>query len=188
MEEKLEKLYRECIEELKSVNINVEDEENVGKINIIISKRNNKRYGCCKQKDPDKLSAYSLKRKIYFRKFKSHQIEISKWVLELNDEKIKNTIIHELIHCFPDCNNHGAKFKEYAEIINEKLGYSISRLGDKKKDYEDSNIEFNEDYKEYKYIIKCEICNQIYYRQRLSKNFNKKYRCGKCIGKLVILN
>jgi len=185
MEEKLKKLYEECIKELKLININLED---VGKIDISFSKRNNKRYGCCKQEKPDKSSAYKIGRKIYFRKFNEHHIEISKWVMELNDDIIKNTIIHELIHCMPDCNNHGKEFKKYANFVNEKLGYNISRLGDKKQDFEDSNIEFKEDYKKYNYKIECENCNQIYYRQRLSKNFTRKYRCGKCKGKLVIMS
>ena len=30
--------------------------------------------------------------------------EVSKWVLELDDNIIKNTIMHELIHCMPYCN------------------------------------------------------------------------------------
>ncbi len=187
MEEKLEKLYRECIEELKSINIILEDEKNIGKIDINFSKRNNKRYGCCKQEKPDKLSAYRTRKRIYFRRFFVHHIEVSKWVMELNDEKIKNTIIHELIHCLPDCNNHGKEFKKYAKIINEKLGYNISRLGDKKQDFEDSNIEFNENYIKYNYKIKCEKCNQVYYRLRIARNFTKKYRCGKCKGKLIVL-
>ena len=46
------------------------------------------------------------------------KIEISRWVLELKDDIIKNTIMHELIHCMPYCNNHGAEFKKYAKVIN----------------------------------------------------------------------
>ena len=45
MEEKLKKLYEECSKELKLININLED---VGKIDISFSKRNNKRYGFTK--------------------------------------------------------------------------------------------------------------------------------------------
>ena len=30
-------------------------------------------------------------------------------------QKIKNTIMHEIIHCFPYCNNHGSEFKKYAK-------------------------------------------------------------------------
>lgn len=51
----------------------------------------------------------------------------------INDGIIKNTIMHELIHCIPFCNDHGIEFKKYANYINEKLGYNISRVGNKKK-------------------------------------------------------
>ena len=37
------------------------------------------------------------------------------------------------------------------------------------------------------YKIKCKDCGQIYYRKRLNKNFTKKYRCGKCKGKLELI-
>ena len=178
MEEKLDKLYKECLEELKSINIINFDE--IGEIDISFAKRKTKRYGCCKQEEPDKSTAYR-------EKYNKHHIEISKWLMDLNDDIIKNTIIHEIIHCLPDCNNHGKEFKKYSKLINEKLGYNITRLGNKKEDYEKSNLEFNENQK-IKYIITCESCGLIYYRQRMGNNFTKKYRCGKCKGKLRILN
>lgn len=187
MEEKLQKLYLECIEELKSININL-DEGIIGKIDIAFSKRKTKRYGCCKQEDPDKTTAYRKRRIIHYRKYNKHHIEISKWLMDLNDDIIKNTIIHEIIHCMPDCNNHGSEFKKYSKLINEKLGYNISRLGNKQEDYEKSNLEFEQEMPKYKYIIVCEKCGLIYYRQRMVKNFTKKYRCGKCKGKLSIIN
>lgn len=186
MEEKLKKLYKECLEELKSIDINL-DENVIGKIDISFAKRKTKRYGCCKQEEPDKSTAYREKRIIHYRKYNKHHIEISRWLIDLNDDIIKNTIIHEIIHCLPDCNNHGKEFKKYSKLIKEKLGYNITRLGNKKEDYEKSNLEFNEKVK-IKYVIICENCGLIYYRQRMAKNFTKKYRCGKCKGKLRILN
>ena len=185
MEEKLDKLYKECLEELKSINIINFDE--IGEIDISFAKRKTKRYGCCKQEEPDKSTAYREKRIIHYRKYNKHHIEISKWLMDLNEDIIKNTIIHEIIHCLPDCNNHGKEFKKYSKLINEKLGYNITRLGNKKEDYEKSKLEFNENQK-IKYVIACENCGLIYYRQRMAKNFTKKYRCGKCKGKLRILN
>lgn len=187
MEEKLENLYKECIEELKSINIEI-DENKIGKIDISFTKRKTKRYGCCRQEEPDKSTIYIKNRIIYYRKYNKHHIEISKWLMELNDEIIKNTIIHEIIHCFPNCNNHGKEFKEYAQIINQKLGYNISRLGNKEEDYKKSSLDYNEEKLKYKYKIVCETCGIVYYRQRMTKNFEKKFRCGKCRGKLKILN
>ena len=150
-----------------------------------ISKRNNKRYGCCKQEDPDKnyrtITKFGRRKIIKFERFKKHYIEISPWVMELEDSIIKNTIMHELIHCFPNCNNHGTEFKKYAKIININFNYDISRVGNKKEDFEKSNIEYNES-KNYKYKIICKSCKKEFYRQRLSKNFIKKYRCSECRG------
>ena len=189
MEEKLNTLYEECIKELSSIGINL-DEKKIGKINIGLAKRFTKRYGCCKQESPKEEEFHYVKRgrrkyKVYDI-FQKHTIEISKWVMELDDNIIKNTIIHELIHCLPYCNNHGKEFKKYANIINEKLKYNITRLGNKKEDYKKSNKEYKEE-ENYKYKIKCKKCGYIYLRKRLKKNFIKKYRCGKCQGKLEII-
>ncbi len=190
MEEKLNKLYRKCIKELNMVGIDILDEKYYGKIDISISKRNNKRYGCCRQEEPDKRYKAIIKRGrrkiIRYERFNKHHIEISKWVLELEDNIIKNTIIHELIHCIPYCNNHGSEFKKYAKLINNTYGYDISRVGDKKKDYEKSNLEYNEGQK-YNYRVVCKGCEQEFYRQRINKNFTKNYVCGKCKSKFEII-
>ena len=175
-QEVLNELFNECIKELEAIGITFKDNE----INIIISKRNNKRYGCCRPEIPDenykKVFRKGFKFIIKYENYKKYTIEISPWVIELNDDIIKNTIIHELIHCMPKCTNHGEEFKRYAKLINEKLGYNITRAGNKKEDYEKSNIEYNE-IENYKYRIKCKNCGQIFYRKRLNKNFTKKYRC-----------
>lgn len=185
-QEKLNKLYTQCINELNTIGLNI-SQENIGTITIQISKRNNKRYGCCKQEDPDEkyktIEKIGRRRIIKYEKFNKHTIEVSNWVFDLNDEIIKNTIMHEIIHCFPYCNNHGKQFKMYAKYINEKLGYNITRLGNKKQDYENSNVQYQE--KEYKYLIKCTNCGKLFHRNRLAKNFFRKYRC-QCGGRLKL--
>lgn len=132
MEEKLNKLYLECITELKGIGIDIISHKEIGEIDITISKRNNKRYGVCKQDDPDKSTKYiEVQRRhkmIKYGIYKKHHIEISPWVMELEDSIIKNTIMHEIIHCMPYSSNHGEPFKKYAKYINEKLGYDISRV------------------------------------------------------------
>lgn len=192
MEEKLNKLYNECIDELKSIGLDIIDNKEIGKIDISISKRNNKRYGCCKQEEPVKtnyhIKKYKNKKKIVYNKFKKHHIEISKWVMDLNDKIIKNTIMHEIIHCFPNCNNHGKEFQKYAIYINNKLDYNIKTLGNKEEDFKKSNLEYKENLNAYKYKIVCKKCGAIIYRQRLKKDLIKKYRCGKCNGDLEIVN
>ena len=126
MEQKLNKLYLECVNELNKIGIDILNEKQYGKIEISISKRDNKRYGCCKQEDPDKnykvVTKIGKRKIVKYERFSKHHIEISKWVMELEDEIIKNTIMHELIHCMPYCNNHGAEFKKYAKLININFG------------------------------------------------------------------
>lgn len=183
MQEKLETIYNQCVEELRRIGIDINENKKIGIIDISISKRNNKRYGCCKQEEPDIKTKYIEKigrRKIIkYEKFNKHHIEISPWVLELDEDIIKNTIIHEIIHCLPNCNNHGENFKKYAQYINETLGYNISRVGNKKEDYQKSNIEYKEK-EQFNYHIQCTNCGQSFYRKRLNRNFTRKYRCGKC--------
>ena len=127
-------------------------------------------------------------RKIFIKYdlFENHHIEISKWVMDLDDKIIKNTIIHEIIHCFPGCNNHGENFKKYAKLINQKLGYNITRLGNKAEDYKESNLDYKEYAKQYNYRITCKKCGIISYRQRIAKYFKLKYRCAKCGGMLEV--
>lgn len=188
MDEKLERLYYECLEELKRININVLNNKSIGEVDICVAKRNAKRYGCCKQEDGDKNYCHKIRKRgktfIQYDRFKKHHIEISKWVMELDDSIIKNTIIHELIHCLPNCNNHGKMFKYYANIINENLGYNIARLGNKEEDYKKSNVIYKDKAETYNYLIICKNCGQLYYRNRLQRNFFKRFRCGKCEGVL----
>ena len=188
MEEDLKKNFKECIEELKTIGINLESED-IGKIDISFAKRKCKRYGCCRQEEPDKnskeIKKVGRRRIVKYNRFGVHHIEISKWVMNLDEKIIKNTIIHELIHCIPYCNDHGKIFKQYATLINEKLGYNITRLGNREKDYEKSNMEFKDDTK-YKYKVMCTKCGQTFLRQRIKRNFKNKYRCGICGNKFEV--
>ena len=96
MEEKLNRLYEESVSELKEIGLDVNNPNN-GEIEIKLSKRNNKRYGCCKQEAPDKNTKYyekiGNKRYLRYAKYNKHTIEISKWVMMLDESIIKNTII-----------------------------------------------------------------------------------------------
>ena len=189
-EQKLNELYQQCLTELVSIGINMKNEEIIGKIDIKLTKRANKRYGCCKQENPDKdckiVSKRGRHKIIKYEKFRNHHIEISNWVMQLNEDIIKNTILHELIHCIPFCNNHGREFKRYANYINQKLGYHITTKGNVQEDYKASQLEYSEE-NNYKYKMICQDCGQVIYRKRFNPNLIKKYRCGKCKGKLKLI-
>jgi predicted SprT family Zn-dependent metalloprotease len=190
MEEKLQELYNDCIKELATIKIDIINNPLIGEIDIKLAPRNSKRYGCCKQENPDIKSAYIVQKgknvNIKYDRYCKHHIEISKWVMNLDNSIIKNTIMHEIIHCFPGCNNHGKTFKDYASYINEKLGYNITRLGNKEADFQKSNLDFEKESNSYNYKIVCQQCGEIFYRKRLKKNFIRKYRCGKCGGQLQL--
>ena len=62
-----------------------------------------------------------------------------------------------------------------------KLGINGTSVHDNK-----SNIEYIEP-KNYNYKIICKNCKQEFYRQRLSRNFIKKYRCIKCRGTFEVI-
>lgn len=189
-EQKLNNLYMQCLTELSSIGIDMRNQELIGNIDIKLTTRASKRYGCCKQEDPDKSYKIVTKRGrqkiIKYEKFQKHHIEVSNWVMKLNDDIIKNTIMHELIHCIPFCNNHGSEFKKYAHYINQRLGYHITTKGNIKEDYEASQLEYKEE-NNYKYKIMCQNCGQIIYRKRWNSNLIKRYRCGKCKGKLKLV-
>lgn len=192
MEEKLNLLYKRCLDELKSIGI-ISDEK-IALIRISLSNsRSKKMYGCCITSNPDVSSRYIEKRGkrkyIKYGKYGFYNIMINKWAMSLNDDIIKNTIMHELVHTLPYANNHGTEFKKYSAYINEKLGYNVSRLGNKKEDFIKSNLEYDDKKEEnYKYNIICVKCGTEYKRKRISKDFFKKYRCSKCLGKLKMVD
>ena len=53
----IKELFEDCKQELYNIGI---DCENDCDIDIGISKRNNKRYGCCKPEEPDKATKYYI--------------------------------------------------------------------------------------------------------------------------------
>lgn len=58
-----------------------------------------------------------------------HKINISARLLDDSTDirGLENTILHELLHTAPGCNNHGAVWKAYAEKVNAAYGYNIKR-------------------------------------------------------------
>ena len=84
-----------------------------------------------------------------------------------DDIKLCSIIAHEILHTCPGSFNHGKIWKEHGRQVEHFLGYESI-----------------------KYIIVCKKCGQKYERKRicpLVKN-PKKYRCGKCGGKLELLH
>lgn len=186
---KLKKLYEKCILELKVLGLDFVDRQECGNITISTSKRMTGVYGRCKHTNPDLSTRYKEKGKIKVSKYNDHEITISKWVMELNEDIICNTIIHELIHCLPGCNNHGENFKKIAKYISSRTDYEIQRTGNAQEDHIKSNKDYEKPKRkiqEYKYKVICQKCNQEFLRKRIDKAKFKKYRCAYCLGKFTI--
>lgn len=103
------------------------------------------------------------------------EIDVSEITFELSPmSAIEDTIMHEVIHAVPDCDNHGEKWKTVADKINKKYGYNIKRTANL------ADMGISKDVF-YKYLIICKNCGEIHYRQ---KKINPKsiqiYGCTKC--------
>jgi len=101
-------------------------------------------------------------------------IEVSKFLFQLSDDEIVNTLIHEILHTFKDTDGHKGMWKVYANEINKNTKYNITRLVDS------SNITID-----YKYQITCRNCGLTKNNHRLSSKKinqykNKQINCSKC--------
>lgn len=88
-----------------------------------------------------------------------------------------DTMIHEILHCLPECFNHGKHWKHEARRVNELLGMNI----DTKANIETTEEELNE----YNHAIQCKACGTITGYMRRTKAYRNPelYRCS-CGGEL----
>ena len=127
---------------------------------VRINTRARRRLGCC-----------------YYQSGR-YWIEVSQAVLE-DEDLLKQTLVHELLHTCPKCRDHGPKWKAYAQTVNEKLGYRIERTV--KTETPAGSLR----HEEIKYILECQSCGAQIKRMRMSKAVKSpwRYRCP-CGGKL----
>lgn len=123
------------------------------------------------------------------------QISISSVLLEDRNsvEGLENTILHELLHTCPGCQNHGSEWKRLADKVNRAYGYTIKRTSTAKEKglCEDAQREREEQRIKRaspQYMLVCQNCGYKYYRKKASKVVTcvDKYRCGKCHGFLKV--
>jgi len=68
-------------------------------------------------------------------------IFFSSYFFSIPDSKIKNTLMHELIHTLPNCFNHQTDFKHYMYRVNAKTNLSmVYHIGVKNNDEEISKL------------------------------------------------
>lgn len=138
-----------------------------GNINpqVIINSRAKNRFGACRKT----TGKYDF------------QIELNSQLLHAEEKKAMNTMVHEILHSAKGCMNHGVTWTKYADIMNEKFGYDISRTSS----YEQLGLVAPKA----KFVVKCKGCDAKFNRHRKSKliTHTHRYRCGMCNGNLVLL-
>lgn len=157
LQKELDQLMIQLHRELKGLGIPV-----AGRVlpQVKVNTRAKRRLGCC------------------FCQGGQYWIEVSQAVLA-DENLLRQTLVHELLHTCPKCRNHGPQWKAYAQIVNEKLGYQIERTV--KTETPSGPLR----HEEIKYILECQSCGAQIKRMRMSKAVKSpwRYRCP-CGGKL----
>lgn len=159
----LMKLVGECQSDLLSIHIRT------GKVrNWSVNTRAKARWGYCVKVAKDLFD-----------------IQIAAALLqdEVDDQAVKNTIAHELLHTIPGCFKHTGKWKHYATSVNYLLPqYNIKT----RSTYEEKGLEDTRPEPKYHYVLKCLKCGNEIKRQKKSAAVEhpEHYRC-KCGGRLI---
>lgn len=161
----------ECREELKKIGIDVPDAM-VGP-----SYRSTRSYGKCTYHRSRRGSGSLVIRfneKLYDGTCKS-------------DLPLRNTIIHELLHCVDPSDQHGKVWKALAAKVNRYYPkYDIARMND----YSKYGLDISKPIKIEKcYVLQCKKCGRKFIRQRYCKVVRNCYdfRCGACKGDLALI-
>ena len=114
-----------------------------------------------------------------------YTIELSAQLLTAPEEACCQTIAHELIHTCPGCGNHGPLFRQYAEIMNRRCGYHISRVNTREEmglPTEGASAPAA------KYLLRCQRCGKEFPRSRRSAAVDhpSRYTCP-CGGPLELV-
>lgn len=129
---------------------------------VRINRRAAMRFGCCR---------YEGGRQV---------IEVALRVAQGPERSCRETLAHEVLHTCWGCRDHGKRWKEYAQRMNETYGYHISRTST------DEEMGVAEE-RSYKYILRCRKCGAEFRRLRASNltKYPERYRC-RCGGKLEL--
>ncbi len=123
-------------------------------------------------------------------------IELAEAMLTAPQEKIRQTLMHEVLHTIRGCHSHGAKWQRCADIVNKTYGYNIKRASTPEEngvtdasfmEYHRKREYLNSDQaaEDSKYLVVCTSCGAKFPRVKMCKIVEKPqmYRC-RCGGKL----
>ena len=159
-----DKIY-ECIDKLNALGIPIS--------NRIAFKTTTgfSKFGFCKRTPKDLLD---------------FTIAINKWFED--DLALEETIMHELVHTVDGCYNHGAKFHDIADMINEAYNLNITVIGNyklnekayknkgsKRKVFEVKDFDENT-----MMIMYCPTCKQEFAIRKTAIKRGHRWVCKKC--------
>ena len=159
----LNKIALECMAELDALNIPY-----VKPSKITVNTRAKSRWGQCRRVSKTEFT-----------------INISERILrdDVSDAATKNTVIHELLHTIEGCQNHGPKWKRYANQVNRSYPkYNIqTTTSEAEKGIAPEPVV-------YKYMVECLACKHKrgYTRRSKVTMHPELFRCGSCNGQLKV--
>lgn len=149
---------------------------------------------------PNEEFAFKLSKELFFARcgtlfaesvFNSNNtgyIVLTDYGLAGDKEIVKNTIIHELLHFYPNCIEHDGEWQKKADIVNSKYHYEIEEIGFMPNEF---IKEFILKHKErYKYMSVCLNCGTIEGYGHFSKIYQdpSKYTCRHCNANQFIVS
>lgn len=174
MNERLEKVFRECIDEMNAIEIPF------GRITeVTVNYRAKKRWGQCART----VGVYGFEFSINIRAELCHP--------DASERGLKETIVHEILHTCPDCFCHTGEWKRLAELVNDCYGYNVKRIASA------ADLEMTDFFKEhgeiqkiaYKYTIVCKKCGKVVAMRRRECDLTKYpmlYSHRACGGSLKV--
>ena len=166
----LEQYGKQCIENLNAIGIYPNDISE-----FRINTRAKKRWGqACK-----KSGVYSI------------NINVLLLQDDCPERALLETLYHELLHCVDGCMNHGEKWQELAELVNDCYMVNITRAS---SDEEKLGVEYASEVREVKqqslkiFAVQCVDCGNKCTRHGMRSPqwyaHPERYQCRKCGGKL----
>ena len=113
-------------------------------------------------------------------------IYLSRYAMK-NEEQIRSTLAHELIHTIKGCLNHGQIFQYYGQLVYQRIGIKVESKAT--KETADLSGIMEAKMQKAKYIIRCTRCGTSIYRQKKSGLVlhPERYRCS-CGGSFLVDN
>ena len=168
----LQAIYWNCIGLLTEIGIDY------GTITeVTVNHRAKKRWGQCK----GSFAGYASNGE---RRY-TYSINISEILLDerVPIESLQNTVIHEILHTCPGCQNHGPEWKRRADKVKKELGYNIKRCTNAaEKGISETVTERYYDPDKYK--VRCKKCGKVIGKSRMCNlvKYPQTYVHTKCNG------